>query len=110
MDARETRLAKNEALFRLVNERIEEAASPGRLDGHVYEFVCECSNTDCTLLLPLTVPEYEEVRKDPRRFIVAPGHELPEIETVVARGHGYQVVTKHGDAAEFVAEHDPRSN
>lgn len=110
MDSRETRLARNETLFREVNERIEEAAGPpSRNDNHVYEFLCECSNTDCTLFLPLTIAEYEAVRSDPRQFIVAPGHELPEIETVVARKRGYQIVTKAGEAAEFVSERDPRS-
>lgn len=110
MDARETRLARNETLFREVNERIEEAAGRAtRDDAHVYEFLCECSNSDCTLLLPLTIDEYETVRSDPRQFIVAPGHELPEIEAVVTRNRGYQIVVKEGEAAEFVAERDPRS-
>lgn len=109
MDAREKRLAQNETLFRAVNERIEEAAAPGRNDdGHEFEFLCECSNTDCNLRLPLTIPEYEEVRRSPVLFIVAPGHELPEIETVVLRKGSYQIVTKRGKAAEFVTEHDPR--
>jgi hypothetical protein len=110
MDAREKRLARNESLFRSVNERIEEVASPtGGEDGHLFEFFCECSNADCNLLLPMTVSEYEAVRQDPRQFIVAPGHELPEIETVVSRETDYQVVIKHGEAAEFVSERDPRS-
>jgi hypothetical protein len=110
MDAREKRLAQNESLFRSVNERIEEVAATAGGDGeHTFEFFCECSNTGCNLLLPMTVAEYEAVRKDPRQFIVAPGHELPEIEAVVARERTYQVVRKEGDAAEFVAETDPRS-
>jgi len=110
MDPRETRLARNETLFREVNERIEQAVgSLGRDDSHVYEFFCECSNADCTLLLPLTIAEYEAVRSDPRQFIVAPGHELPEIENVVARNRGYQIVLKTGDAAEYVTERAPRN-
>jgi hypothetical protein len=109
MDAREERLARNETLFRSVNETIEESATSGRVDAHVFEFFCECSNVDCTLLLPMTVSEYERVRTDPRQFVVALGHELPEIETVVRRTSAYQVVLKEGDAAEFVTEHDPRS-
>ena len=110
MDSRETRLARNEALFREVNEQIERAVGRiGREDGHVYEFLCECSNADCTLLLPLPLAEYEAARSDPRQFIVAPGHELPEIENVVARNAGYELVLKRGDAAEFVTELDPRS-
>lgn len=110
MDPRETRLARNETLFREVNEQIERAVGRlGREDKHVYEFLCECSNSDCTLLLPLTLDEYETARSDPRQFVVAPGHELPEIEDVIARYPGYEVVRKRGEAAEFVTELDPRS-
>lgn len=108
MDEREKRLAKNETLFRSVNERIEEVAATGQDDDHEYEFFCECSNTDCNLLLPMTVAQYERVRDNPTHFIVAPGHELPEIEKVLARERNYQVVAKVGEAAEFVTEHDPR--
>jgi hypothetical protein len=109
MDAREERLAQNETLFRSVNENIEEAAASGQIEEHVFEFFCECSNIDCTLLLPMTVAEYERVRADPRQFVVAPGHELPEIEIVVARTSAYQIVVKEGEAAEFVSDHDPRT-
>jgi hypothetical protein len=108
VDPREKRLAQNESIFRSVNERIEEAATSGVRDAHVFEFVCECSNADCNLMLPMTVAEYERVRADPTQFVVAPGHDLPEIETVVVRRGGYQVVKKHGEAARLVAERDPR--
>jgi hypothetical protein len=108
VDAREERLAKNEVIFRDLNERIAGVAAP-HSDGHVYEFLCECSNADCTLRLPLTLAAYEVVRAVPTRFVVGPGHELPEIEEVLFRCDGYQVVKKHGDAAEFVAQEDPRS-
>ena len=109
MDAREERLARNETLFRSVNENIEKAGTSDWPDEHVFEFFCECSNVDCNLHLPMTVSEYERVRADPRQFVVAPGHELPEIENVVFRTNSYQVVLKQGEAAEFVTEHDPRS-
>jgi hypothetical protein len=109
MDAREERLARNETLFRSVNENIEEAATSSQLDEHTFEFFCECSNIDCTRLLPLTISEYEHVRSDPKQFVVAPGHELPEIEVVVLRMDACQIVVKEGEAAEFVTEHDPRT-
>ena len=84
---REERLANNEVLFREINERIAEVAEPhtGSRDEHVYEFLCECSNVGCDLRLPLTLSVYEAVRQDPTHFVVAPGHELPEIESVIAR-------------------------
>ena len=108
MDAREERLAKNEVIFRDLNERIADIAATHD-DDHLYEFLCECSNVDCTLRLPLTLAFYEDVRKVATRFVVAPGHDLPEIEDVLFRGDGYQIVTKRGDAAVLVEDQDPRS-
>jgi hypothetical protein len=111
VDAREERLANNEVLFRDINERIAGVAEPQGTPGddHIYEFLCECSNVGCDLRLPLTLAIYEEVRKEPTHFLVAPGHELPEIEVVLSRTEGYQVVRKAGEAAELVAAKDPRS-
>jgi hypothetical protein len=109
MDAREERLARNEILFREVNERIDEQAARQGSDAHVFEFFCECSNLDCSLRLPMTLSTYENVRTDPTSFVVAPGHELPEIERVLSRMVDYQVVQKEGAAAQLAATQDPRS-
>jgi hypothetical protein len=108
VDARETRLAENEVLFRDVNERVEAIAAVHGDDDHVYEFYCECSNVDCTLLVSATLKEYEQVRAHGSRFLIAPGHWLPEIERVVEEGIRHWVIEKTGDAADYVAERDPR--
>lgn len=111
MDAREQRLAKNEVMFRGLNERVARIAatqSDNDADGHVYEFLCECSNADCTFRVSLTLQAYEVVRADPTQFVVAPGHELPEIEEVIVRATGYQIVRKLGEAADLVTRTDPR--
>jgi len=108
MDERERRLAENEILFRDVNERIEHAAARQGDDPHAYEFLCECSNLDCDLMLPLQLAEYERARAEPAVFIVALGHDLPEIEEVVDRNDRYQLVRKHGEAARVAAEEHPR--
>ena len=101
---------RNETLFREVNERIEEVAThSGSSPDHLYDFLCECSNADCTLLLHLTQSEYEQARSRPDVFVVALGHELPEIEKVVSRTDRYQLVEKQGEAAEFAERRDPRS-
>jgi hypothetical protein len=109
MDAREERLARNEVLFRELNETIEVIALKHGTDSHLYEFVCECSNIDCTLALPLTLEVYEDTRGAPDLFLVAPGHELPDIEDVVREGDGFQVVRKRGAAARLAERTDPRS-
>jgi hypothetical protein len=109
VDAREERLARNEVLFRDVNERIEKLAAPQGTDADTFEFLCECANLDCSLRLPLTLAAYEAVRADSALFVVAPGHELPEIEEVLRRTDAYQVVRKEGEAALLAAQRDPRS-
>jgi hypothetical protein len=103
MEPRLTRLAKNEALFREVNERISEisqelapgAANPDLIDG----LICECSDPQCLERVgPLTIAEYERVRQDPRRFIIAPGHQAADVERVVDRQPTYWTVEKHEGA------------
>lgn len=108
MDERERRLAKNEALFRDVNERIQAIAAAQGSDAHQYEFVCECSNIDCALRVRLTLATYERARSDSTVFLTAPGHELPEIDNVIFRCDDYQLVRKFGEAAELAKEQDPR--
>jgi hypothetical protein len=107
MDARERRLAENEVLFREINDRIKTAADAHGSDSHVYEFFCECSNRDCTLLIPMSIDEYQGLRAEPTHFATAPGHHLPEIEVVVERNDAYWVVEKRGEAGALAEEQDP---
>jgi hypothetical protein len=110
MDARERRLAQNEALYREVNERISEQAE--RHDGRphaLYQFLCECSNLDCNLRLDVTLGEYEAVRAFPRRFVIAPDHHLPDVEQIVADQGAFCVIEKEDEAGKLVEQLDPRS-
>lgn len=108
MDERERRLAANERFFRDVNEQIGGIARSQGTDRHFYEFLCECSNTDCDLMLPLRISEYELARQDATVFIVTPGHDLPDIETVVEHTSRYDLVRKHDEAAELAELDNPR--
>ena len=101
------RLAKNESFFRQVNERIKDVAE-GFEDGGTYEFLCECSDPGCTERIALTHDEYEWVRSEPTRFVLARGHAAPEIEQVVEREEGHVVVEKRGLAARIAAKLNPR--
>ncbi len=58
--------------------------------------------------MPLSLSTYEAIRGDPQTFIVAPGHELPEIEIVVDKRAGFTVVRKEGEAARIAEDLDPR--
>ena len=109
VDDRARQLAKNEALFREINEHIDKAAETfAPRDEHVYEFLCECANRDCTKPIALTREQYEGIRADPRRFAVAAGHYLADIETVVGQHGDVLVVEKRGEAGELVEHFDPR--
>jgi hypothetical protein len=106
-EAREERLAKNEVLFRSVNEAIEQQALRfGGLDE--YEFICECAARTCLDRIALTLKQYEHIRADGTRFFVAPGHANVEIELVVEQRPRYHVVQKDGAAGIFAELADPR--
>lgn len=101
------RAAEHEVVFRNVNEGIDRGQWPGEGDSPV-GFRCECAQLGCNVLVPMTRDEYDDVRSHPRWFVLAPGHELPEVETVVATGPGYLVVEKRGEAGEVAEDTDPR--
>jgi hypothetical protein len=109
-DDRARRVGLNESLFREVNEQIESLNRDFGVEPPVMMVICECANGDCTERVEIRSSEYEKVRADPRRYIVVPGHVLPEFESVVESGDGYDVVEKEeGTAAELAEETDPRS-
>jgi hypothetical protein len=102
------RRALNEALFRDVNERIAESAE--RFDADKTEFTCECADSTCTERVPATLAEYENVRRSSTTFLLAPGHDQPDIEEVVLDRGRFQVVEKTKEAVRrTVIRLDPRS-
>ena len=102
------RIAANEQSFRHVNEGIERGQWPGEEDDPV-GFRCECAQLGCNQMVELTVRDYERVRRHSRRFVVVPGHEVPEAETVVESHRDYVVVEKRGQAGREAEASDPRS-
>ncbi len=117
MDRRRERQARNEALIREVNERIEEvdrAAEASNVDPGetLFEFLCECGvagdgDVGCEEHVRMTIREYEVVREQDDRFVLSPGHEEDALESVVTRTERYVVVDKRPEAEPFVAD-DPR--
>jgi hypothetical protein len=108
-DSRQERAARNESLFREVNERIGSTAT--KLSPMFTEFVCECADDSCFEHVSLTSEEYSSVRgMGPVYFIVRPGHEAADIERVVGgEGDRFEIVEKQDVAAEVAVELDPRS-
>jgi len=110
MSSREKQIGLNEAVFREVNERIENLAETVDLKSEPLDLVCECGDAGCTQRITMSHAEYEQLRSDPRQFAVHPGHEIPVVETVVGKRKGYDIVEKDHGVPEQVAERtDPRS-
>ena len=109
-DERARRVGLNEAIFRQVNEQIRDLNRDFATDEGTMTVICECGNADCTERLELPAQEYERVRSDARHYVIAKGHEIPSVETVVEQTDGYDIVQKdEGAAAELSKELDPRS-
>ena len=105
---RQQRAGANEATIRDVNEGIERGQWPGEEDTPV-GFRCECAQLGCNQLIELSVREYEDIRAHPRRFVVVPGHEAPDVERVIEAGPRYVIVEKLDQAGEVAEQHDPRA-
>jgi len=111
MDERSDRIGRNEALFRTVNERVREVNEAFSVVLEQSDFVCECGDGECAETIRLTLDEYEQVRADPTQFAVVPGHEIPDVETVVFANDRYALLRKDpGGPARLAAETDPRSD
>jgi hypothetical protein len=112
-DERRVRVAKNEALFRSLNERVKEIAEPflelgaGDRTARI-GFICECGRADCYETVELLVGEYKRARSRPDRFVILPGHETPAVERVVGRGDRFSIVEKHEEESRIASASDPR--
>jgi len=109
VDERERRVGLNEALFREVNERIQDVA--GRFDMNALDLICECGDPSCVARISMSRNDYEQVRADPLQFAMAPGHEDASVERVIGRDKSFHLVRKHeGGPGALAAERDPRGS
>jgi len=109
-DARTRCIGINEGLFREVNERLQEISEDtGHSEWRSLELVCECADGQCVERITMSIDDYEALRAEATTFAVVPGHEVPQVEAVVARRDGYLIVQKRdGLAADVARETDPR--
>jgi len=93
---RDGKRVENVLLFRAVNEKLR--ALNLEFEGFANEsavFVCECNQIDCMTQMELAVEVFDAVRAQPRRFVVASGHEGSDgAERIVDRNGTYVVVEK----------------
>ena len=108
---RQERAAKNQSLFREVNERVEDLNKRFHAFTVLSDWVCECANDECGVRIEMTVQEYEHVRSAGQRFLVASSdeHVWPDVERVVERRPNYWIVEKIEHSGAVAREIDPRS-
>jgi hypothetical protein len=87
---------------RRVNEAIERGRPDDQTEG---PFVCECGRIGCNTILHLTDWQYGRVRTSFERFLIAPGHEIAELDEVDETHREYAVAVKRG-AADILDEAD----
>jgi hypothetical protein len=78
---------------RAVNETIVDCWGELADAGHAL-FRCECGVAACVAAVWLPLGIYDAIRRDPGRFVIHPGHELPDLEQVIDRGPAYAIVRR----------------
>jgi len=91
---RAARAARNELLFRSVNEQILQMTERFRAQLSDIDIVCECAVTSCVGTIRIKADTFTQIRREEGTFFVIPGHEDTDVEDVVDRRNGYVVVRK----------------
>lgn len=94
MNERKRRIVENEAIFRSVNEEVRSLHGTLATATETMRIVCECGGRSCTDQFNIDTHRLTEIREDPTLFVIRPGHDLPETETVVSREGDYWIVRK----------------
>jgi hypothetical protein len=99
------RAARNQELFRELNNAISKL----RYSSSFNEYVCECGLKTCLGTITLTTRQCEQIRSDPTRFVVLPGHWSKKHERIVGEGRGYQPVERIDGIVVPPRQGSPRS-
>src|SRR5881275_2711603 len=93
------KLAENEVIFREANSSVAEFIAEGEGPNTKTQvpFYCECSNRKCRIRIKMTPKQYRELHRHTRYFIALAGHEMTEIEKVVQKKKGFNVIEKYGE-------------
>jgi hypothetical protein len=108
---RQVRAAQNQALFREVNERIESLSDAFSVEAPIGDFVCECADEGCSERIGVALAEYEGVRADGNRFLVAPtaDHYFSEVERLVEMRERFWIVEKFEHGRRVAITLNPRT-
>ena len=110
VDDRGARAARNQSLFREINERVKRLNDGFSMVLPLGDWICECADDTCVERIELSAHAYEVVRANGTHFLVAPSdaHVYPDVERVTVRNDHYWVVEKFGKAGEVAEGFNPR--
>jgi hypothetical protein len=91
---------ENQGLFRIANERLAERVREFDRDEFPIPFLCECADDACLGRIDLVRSRYEEIRSEPNRYVVLPGHAMIETERVVEDSGDFHVIERERDGYE----------
>ena len=88
--ARAERVYRTELDFKRLNKSLARALADasGR-------FLCECGNPHCNVRVDVSDEDMQTLHSEQDLFAIVPGHDIPDLETVVASNDGYAIVRKH---------------
>ena len=109
MDEQTRRIGQNQALFRSVNEKLEDVNEAFALVTETFDIVCECGDIDCMERIAMPVDVYERIRSNPNHFVVVPEHGRAAVERVVDAHPTWEIIEKRTpEARNLASETDPR--
>jgi hypothetical protein len=101
--------AGNQVHFREFNEWVKVSNQQMGNHRNMHEYVCECSDGSCREPVELTDKEYEAIRADGARFVIAVNHENPEFDLVTAQNTRFTTIEKlPGNPERIARAADPR--
>jgi hypothetical protein len=100
------RAARNEEVFRSVNERIEEGAEQHAVSGAL-PFHCEWGRSSCVETIEIPPDRYSAIVRERYHFVVIPGHEQAQIERILETEPEF-LVEKTGEAREQMDRDHPQ--
>ena len=98
MDEQREEEARRQALFREVNEQIEKLSDGWELFDGSLSVLCECGRPGCNEAIDVPRALYDDVRAAPNRFLLKLGHEIDDVDGVLARHDGYVIVERGAKA------------
>jgi hypothetical protein len=85
--------AVQRSLIRETNTRIADLTR--QYGGEYVRLYCECGDQACDEAARLKLAAWEELRREPGAFLLAPDHADPPAGRVLARGRGYWLGLGH---------------